>query len=279
MPRDQEDKAVAFRALHARAGAFVIPNPWDAGSARILAALGFEALATTSAGLAFSLGRRDAEGAVTRDEILANAGAIAAATHLPVSADLENGYADTPEGVATTIQMAAKAGLVGGSIEDATGDGRRPIYDLAQAVERVASAVAAARSLPFPFTLTARAENFLFGRPDLDDTIRRLQAFEAAGADVLFAPGLSSLDAIRTVCASVAKPVNVIMGLKGAAFSIDELAAAGVRRISVGSALSRAALGGLMRAAREIREHGTFTFATEAMSFADANELMAGKAG
>ena len=274
----QSEKAKRFQALHARPGAFVIPNPWDAGTARILASLGFEALTTTSAGLAFVLGRQDGAGVVSRDEALANAGAIVTATDLPVAADLENGYGDMPEMVAETIRLAGEvAGLVGGSIEDSTGDPRRPIYDLQHAVERVAAAVEAARSLPFPFVLVGRAENFLHGRADLDDTIRRLQAFEAVGADALYAPGLTRAEDIRTVCAAVSKPVNVVMGLKGASFSVDELAALGVRRISVGSALSRAALGAFLRAAREIREHGTFDFAKEAIPYSELNELMIGR--
>ncbi len=275
MGMSQTEKGERFRALHARPGAFVTPNPWDAGTARILSGLGFEALTTTSAGLAFTLGRRDGAGVVTRDEALANAKAIADATDLPVAADLENGYGDTPEAAAETIRLAGEAaGLVGGSIEDATGDPGRPVYDFDHAVERVAAAAEAARALPFPFVLVGRAENFLHGRPDLDDTIRRLQAFEGAGADALFAPGLTRAEDIRTVCASVTKPVNVIMGLKGASFSVAELAALGVRRISVGSALSRAALAAFVRAAREIRERGTFGFAEEAMPYAEANELM-----
>jgi 2-methylisocitrate lyase-like PEP mutase family enzyme len=273
----QHERATRFRALHARPDAFVIPNPWDAGTARLLAALGFEALATTSAGLAFALGRPDAAAALSRDEILANARAIVEATDLPVSADLESGFGETPEAVARTIHLAAQIGLVGGSVEDATYDPQQPIRALPEAVERVAAAVEAARSLPFPFTLTARAENFLVGRRDLDDTIRRLQAFEAAGADVLYAPGLPDLDAIRAVCASVSKPVNVVMGLKGRSFSVAELAAAGVRRISVGSSLCRAALGAFLRAAREIQDEGTFTFANDAIPFADINALMAAR--
>lgn len=277
MSASQHAKAERFRALHEGPGAFVIPNPWDIGTARILAGLGFEALATTSAGLAFSLGRRDAEGAVTRDEALAHARTIVEATPLPVSADLENGFGDDPEAAAETIRRAAAAGLVGGSIEDATGDPDRPIYAKAQAVERVAAAVEAARALPFPFTLTARAENFLYARRDLDDTIARLQAFEAAGADVLYAPGLRDIAAIRTLCQSVARPVNVVMGLAGAALSVEALSEAGVRRISVGSALSRAALGALLRAAREIREQGTFGFADEAASFADLAPFLRGR--
>jgi 2-methylisocitrate lyase-like PEP mutase family enzyme len=273
----QAEKAERFRALHAGPGAFVIPNPWDAGTARILAGLGFEALTTTSAGLAFALGRRDGAGVVTRDEALANAKAIADATDLPVAADLENGYGHTPAAAAETIRLAGEmAGLVGGSIEDATGDALHPIYDFQHAVERVAAAVEAARSLPFPFVLVGRSENFLHGRPDLDDTIRRLQAFEAAGADALYAPGLTKAEDIRTVCTSVSKPVNVVMGLKGASLSVAELAALGVRRISVGSALSRAAIGAFVQAAREIRERGTFAFAETAIPYADVNDLMAG---
>jgi 2-methylisocitrate lyase-like PEP mutase family enzyme len=277
MVPSQSDKARSFRALHERPGAFVIPNPWDVGTARILAGLGFEALATTSAGLAFALGRRDGEGAVSRDEALAHARAIVGATPLPVSADLENGFGDAPKTAAETIRLAADAGLVGASIEDATGDPDRPIYDASLAVERIAAAAEAARAMPFPFTLTARAENFLHGRPDLDDTIQRLQAFEAAGADVLYAPGLRDLDMIRTVCAAVTKPVNVIMGLGGAPFSVDQLAAAGVRRISLGSALARAALGTFLGAAREVKERGTFTFAEDAASFAEIQAFMPGR--
>jgi len=277
MGSSQAEKARLFRGLHERPGAFVIPNPWDAGTARILAGLGFEALATTSAGLAFTIGRRDSEGAVTRDEALTHARTIVQATPLPVSADLENGFGDAPEAAAETIRLAAGVGLVGGSIEDATGDSALPIYDFAHAVERIAAAVEAARSASFPFTLTARAENFLFGRPDLDDTIRRLQAFEAAGADVLYAPGLRDLEAIRTVCAAVSRPVNVVMGLSGASFSVEELAAAGVRRISLGSALARAALGAFLRGAREINDEGTFTFAGMAASFADLDPFMLGR--
>jgi 2-methylisocitrate lyase-like PEP mutase family enzyme len=270
----QAEKAKTFQALHTRPGAFVIPNPWDAGTARILTRLGFPALTTTSAGLAFVLGRRDGDGSVTRDDALANAKAIVDATDLPVAADLENGYGDAPDAAAETIRLAASVGLVGASIEDATGDPRNPIYDIAHAAERVAAAAEAAHALPFPFMFVARAENFLHGRPDIDDTVRRLQAFERAGADVLYAPGLTRAEHIRTVCSSVRKPVNVIMGLKGAAFSVSELATLGVKRISVGSALSRVALGAFMRAAQEIQERGTFTFADRALPFADANDLV-----
>jgi 2-methylisocitrate lyase-like PEP mutase family enzyme len=273
----QTEKTLAFRALHARPGAFVIPNPWDAGSALLLNAFGFEALATTSAGHAFALGRRDGDGGIGRAETLANARAIVEATHLPVSADLENGFGDEPEACAETIRAAAAVGLVGGSIEDASGDPAHPIYDFAHSVERVAAAVEAARSLPTPFVLTARAENFLHGRPDLEDTIRRLQAFEKAGAEVLYAPGLTKLEQIRTVCASVSRPVNVVMGLVGGSFSVQQLAEAGVKRISLGSSLARAALGALTRAAREIRENGTFSFAAEAIPFAEIDRQMRSK--
>lgn len=271
----QLEKARRFQALHARPQAFVIPNPWDAGTARILASLGFEALTTTSAGLAFTLGRPDGARMVSRDEALANARAVAEATDLPVAADLENGYGDAPETAAETIRLAGEtAGLVGGSIEDASGDPRRPIYDFQHAAERVAAAAQAARALPFPFMLVARAENFLHGRPDLDDTIRRLQAFEQAGADVLFAPGLTRAEDIRKVCAAVRKPVNFLAGYGGAAFSVDELEALGVRRISVGAALCRAALGAFVRAAREIRDRRTFGFAREAMPYAELSKLI-----
>ena len=263
-----------FRALHDRHGAFIIPNPWDAGTARLLTSLGFEALATTSAGLAFALGRADGEGAVSRHETLANGRAVVAATHLPVAADLENGFADAPADVAETIRLAADCGLVGGSIEDATGDASRPIYDFGHAVERVAAAAEAARALPFDFMFAARAENFLHGRPDLDDTIRRLQAFEKAGADLLYAPGLPDLRAIRTVCASVSRPVNVLLSRPG--LTVGELAAAGVKRVSLGSTLSRAALGGFVVAARELLDHGTAEFTRTALPYAELQALMQG---
>jgi 2-methylisocitrate lyase-like PEP mutase family enzyme len=269
----REQKYDAFWALHTRPGAFVIPNPWNAGSARILTALGFEALATTSAGYAFAVGRRDSAASITLDAILENAKEIVDATDLPVSGDLEDGFGRLPEMCATTIQLASEIGLVGGSIEDATGDSNEPIYEFQLSVERVAAAAAAARKCKF--VLTARAENFLHGRPDLHETIRRLQAFAEAGADVLYAPGLPSLEAIGEVCASVNKPVNVLMGLKGATFSVDELAAVGVKRISVGGSLARAALGAFVRAAREVKENGTFTYAAGALSHADATAYMA----
>ena len=267
-------RAEAFRQLHDRPGAFIVPNPWDAGSARLLESLGFEALATTSAGYAFSLGRPDAAAAVGREETLANVRAIVDATSLPVSADLENGFGDDPQACAETIRMAVAAGLVGGSIEDATGRPGDPIYPFALAVERVAAAVAAARALPFPFVLTARAENLITGRPDLTDTIRRLEAFAAAGADVLYAPGLTTRDAINSVVRAVApKPVNVVMGLSGATFSLAELGDLGVKRVSLGSSLARAALGALLRASREVRDSGTFTFSRDAMPYAELNAL------
>ncbi len=275
MTPSQSEKAERLKALHAGPGTFVIPNPWDAGTSRMLAALGFPALATTSAGLAFSVGRRDGDGGVTRDETLAHARAIVEATPLPVSGDLENGFGDDPAKVAETIRLAASVGLVGGSVEDATADPSRPLYEFAHAVERVAAAVAAARALPFPFALVARAENFLRGNPDLRDTIRRLEAFAAAGADVLYAPSLPDLDAVRAVCAAVhPKPVNVLAGGTRSAFTVANLAAAGVRRISVGSALNRASLGAFLRASREILEKGTFTFGEAAAPFAELNGFM-----
>ena len=269
---DQQDRYERFKALHEGGRAFVIPNPWDAGSARLLASLGFDALATTSAGYAFSRGRRDSFASLTRGEILYNAAEIVGATDLPVSADLEDGFGAAPEACAETIRLACGVGLVGGSIEDATGDPAAPIYAMSQAVERVRAAAEAARGRPF--LLTARAENFLWDRPDLDDTIERLRAFSAAGADVLYAPGLPSLEAIRTVCAAVDKPVNVVMGLKGPTYTVAELSDAGVRRISVGGSFARAALGALMRAAEEVRRAGTFTYARDAIPAGEITWLM-----
>jgi 2-methylisocitrate lyase-like PEP mutase family enzyme len=268
----RQQKYEAFKALHERTGAFIIPNPWNAGSAKILTALGFEALATTSAGYAFSIGQEDSTANLTRDGILQNAKEIVEATHLPVSADLQNGFGPSPETCSETIRMACAIGLAGGSIEDATGHPSVPIYDFQLAVERVEAAAETAQT--HHFLLTARAENFLHDRPNLEDTIRRLQSFAEAGADVLYAPGLPSLEAIREVCASVSKPVNVLMGLKGATFSIEELAAAGVKRISVGGSFARAALGAFVRAAREVKEKGTFTYATEAISHAEVSGYM-----
>ncbi|MBC8239228.1 MAG: isocitrate lyase/phosphoenolpyruvate mutase family protein [Alphaproteobacteria bacterium] len=271
MNLEQHRKAEAFATLHAGPEAFVIPNPWDIGTTKILTGMGFKALATTSAGYAFSRGHVD--GVVGRDEMLAHAAEIVAATPLPVSADLENGYDDSPEGVATTIRLAAGIGLVGASIEDFTGDRNAPIYEIGLAVERIEAAVAAAREQDFPFALTARAENFIRGRPDLDDTLKRLAAFEAAGADVLYAPGLPDLAAIRTVCQAVSKPVNVVMGLVGSEMTTAQLAEAGVRRISLGGVLARTALGAFMDAAREIQA-GNYTFIDNAASFADISAHM-----
>lgn len=259
------ERAAAFRVLHERPGAFIIPNPWDAGTAKLLASLGFEALATTSLGLANSLGRVDGAQAVTRTEVLENCRVIAEATPLPVNADLENCYADDPRAAAEMIRLAAGAGVVGGSIEDATGDPSRPIYDFTLAVERVQAAVEVARSLPVPFLLTARAENLLHGRLDLDDTIRRLQAFERAGADVLYAPGLRDLATIRAVVSAVAKPVNVVMSAADPAITAEQLAQAGVKRISVGGALSRLALAAFLKGAREMKDRGGFTWVRDAV--------------
>jgi 2-methylisocitrate lyase-like PEP mutase family enzyme len=270
----QVTRAEAFKKLHERTGIFVIPNPWDAGSAKMLAQLGFEALATTSAGLAFSMGRADGEGGITREEALNNAHDIIHATPLPVSADLENGYGDDAEACAETVLLAAKAGLAGCSIEDATGRADDPIYPYDLAVERIKAAVKATRTLPFPFLLTARAENLIHGRPDLKDTIRRLEAFADAGADVLYAPGLKTREEIDAVVRAVApRPVNVLMGLAQGDFSVDELAGLGVKRISLGSTLARVAYGSYLRAAEEIRQKGTFTFAAGTVTYATINQL------
>jgi 2-methylisocitrate lyase-like PEP mutase family enzyme len=258
----QAEKGAAFYALHHRPAAFLIPNPWDLGTVRVLAQLGFEALATTSAGFAFSIGKRD--GAPTRGEVLAHAAAILAATSLPVSADLENGFGDAPEDAAETIRLAAATGLAGGSIED-TPRGARTPYDIGHAADRIRAASEVVRGLPFRFTLTARAENFILGRPDLADTIRRLQAFQEAGADVLYAPGLISKDDIAAVVQSVDRPVNVLGGMGAAPLSLAELSALGVKRVSIGSGLARAAAGAFVRAAREMREQGTFRFTGDAV--------------
>ena len=273
----QAEKGRTFRALHEREAAFIIPNPWDIGSARILEHMGFEALATTSMGFAFSLGQLDTT--IGRDQMLAHVASIASATSLPVSADLENGYGDDRASVAETIRLAAVAGVVGGSIEDATGRADHPIFALDVAVERVRAAVAAARALPFPFTLTARAENYLHGRADLDDTIKRLRAYEEAGADVLYAPGLPSKEDIGAVVKALARPVNALMGLQGVVLSVAELSELGVRRISVGSALYRAAMGGCFRAAYEMRNEGTFGFAADAASSRDMSEIFRSRNG
>jgi 2-methylisocitrate lyase-like PEP mutase family enzyme len=267
----QLEKAHAFRALHAREGAFIIPNPYDAGTARLLAYLGFEALATTSAGASFSAGKPDY--GVSRDEMLAHVATIAGAVDLPVSGDLENGFGDAPEVAAETIRLAAQAGLVGGSIEDSTNREADPIYGIDEAAERVRAAAEAAHGMRFPITLTARAENYLHGRNDLADTIKRLQAYQEAGADVLYAPGITSKDEIATLVRAVDRPVNVLAGLSDATLNAAELAALGVKRISVGSALSRAALGAFFRAAHEMRDHGRFTFAKDAANGRELNRI------
>jgi 2-methylisocitrate lyase-like PEP mutase family enzyme len=267
----QAEKGTLFRALHHRDHAFIIPNPWDIGTARILAHMGFEALATTSMGFAFSIGKRDYH--VDRQDVLKHIAALSSATDLPASADLENGFGDAPEVAAETIRLAAAAGVVGGSIEDSTGRPGDPIYEIQFAVERVRAAVEAARALPFTFTLTARAENYLHGRPDLKDTIARLQAFQEAGADVLYAPGLTNREEITAVVSSVDRPVNVLMGSRGGKFSLAELSRIGAKRISVGSALARTALGAFLRAAREMKEQGTFTFGDQAVNPKEINAM------
>jgi len=274
MTQNQIDKANRFRALHEGSGTFVIANAWDAGSARILAGLGFSALATSSGANAGVLGRRD--GSVTRDEALAHARAIVDATNLPVSADLEKCFGDAPEIAAETIRLAAATGLVGGSIEDATGDPQKPLFDFGHATDRVAAAVEAAHKLEFPFTLTARTENFLRGNPDLDDTIRRLVAFQEAGADVLMAPGLPDLAAVRTVCAALSRPFNFMVGIKGRSFSVAEVAAAGVKRISLATSLYRAAMSGLLHAAREAKDQGTFGYVDAVIATPELNAFLHG---
>ncbi|MCB1341840.1 MAG: isocitrate lyase/phosphoenolpyruvate mutase family protein [Pseudooceanicola sp.] len=272
MTDTQRAKFEQFRAMHWDKGAFVMPNPWDAGTARILTQMGFQALATTSAGYAFSVGKRDSHAGLTRAEILANARAIVEATHLPVSADLEDGFGTEPAICAETIDLAVDAGLVGGSIEDATGHPHAPIFETVLAAERIAAAADATRGKPF--LLTARAENYLWGRHDLSDTIARLQAYSEAGAHVLYAPGLSDLNDIRTLCREVDKPVNVVMGLVGPTFTVAELAEAGVKRISVGGSFARAALGAMMRAAEEVLEHGTFKYAKDAARAGTITDMM-----
>ncbi|WP_372572549.1 isocitrate lyase/PEP mutase family protein [Ruegeria jejuensis] len=269
---NQTEKYQRLRALHTSGETFVIPNAWDSGSALLLASLGFEALATTSAGYAFSVGKRDSSTGLSRDEILENAAQIVAVTDLPVSGDLEDGFGASPAACAKTIEVASQIGLVGGTIEDATGDPDAPIYEMSHAVERITAAVEASRDRNF--LLTARAENFICGRPDLVDTIRRLQAFEEAGADVLYAPGLPDLEAIRTVCRAVSKPVNVVMGLSSLTCSVADLSEAGVARISVGGSFARAAIGAVMRAAREVQQHGTFTYAKDAIPDATIRQIM-----
>jgi 2-methylisocitrate lyase-like PEP mutase family enzyme len=270
--KTQAQKAEAFRALHERPRAFIIPNPWDVGTARMLAKLGFEALATTSAGYAFSAGVQDNR--VGRDRMLAHVAEIVAATDLPVSADLENGFGDDPKTVAETIRLAAATGLAGGSIEDAIDRPGEKCYDLGLATERIRAAVEAKNALAFPFTLTARAENYLVGIPDLKDTIRRLQAYQEAGADVLYAPCITTREEIAAIVASVDRPVNFLMGTQPQRFTLDELGELGVRRVSVGSALALAALGAFLRAAREMAATGTFTYTQEAAGFSEVSKLL-----
>jgi 2-methylisocitrate lyase-like PEP mutase family enzyme len=267
----QAEKGRAFRALHERDHAFIIPNPWDVGSARLLALAGFEALATTSAGYAFSVGKTDNN--IGRDEMVAHVASIAHATNLPVNADLENGYGDLPEQAAETIRLAALAGACGGSIEDASGNADHPIYDMAHAADRIRAAAETVRALPFTFTLTARAENYLHGRVDLNDTIKRLQAYQEAGANVLYAPGLASKEDISAVVSSVNRPVNLLAGLQNAPLTLADLSALGVKRVSIGSVLSRTAYGAVIRAANEMRERGAFTFADQAISFRDLTAM------
>jgi 2-methylisocitrate lyase-like PEP mutase family enzyme len=268
----QAEKAEAFRALHARRDAFIIPNPWDVGTARMLAKLGFEALATTSAGFAFSAGLLDNQ--VGREKMLAHVAAIASATDLPVSADLENGFGDDPKTVAETVRLAAETGIAGGSIEDSIDRPVEKVYDIGHATERIRAAVEAKRALPYPFMLTARAENFLVGIPDLKDTIKRLQAYQEAGADVLYAPCITTREEITAIVKSVDRPVNFLMGTQPQRFTLEELSEMGVRRVSVGSALSAAALGAFLRAAREMRTTGTFTFTQEAAGFGEISKLL-----
>ena len=270
MPITQHEKATRFRALHDRT--FVIPNPWDVGSSLMLVGLGFQALATSSAASACAMGRRD--GGLTREQALEHARTIVDATQVPVSADLENGFGDAPEIVAETVRLAAAAGLVGCTIEDTTGKPDRPLYDDQLAAERIVAAVEAARRLPFPFMLTARAHNLLFANASLDATIKRLQAFEEAGADVLFAPGLPTIAAVQSLCAGVSKPVNFMAGIKGKSFPVAELSAAGVRRISLATSLYRAAMTGFLEAAREVNDAGTFTFIDRGVATGDLLALM-----
>jgi 2-methylisocitrate lyase-like PEP mutase family enzyme len=272
MSNNQADKGARFRALHESPGTFVIPNPWDVASARLLAGMGFKALATSSAASAVAMGKRD--GKLTRDEALAHAEVIVNATNLPVSADLESGFGDAPETVAETVRLAGAAGLVGCTIEDSTRNPDQPLYDFSFAVERIVAAVEAARSLPFPFLLTARAHNLLFANPSLDETIARLQAFEKAGADVLFAPGLPDLASVRQVCSALSKPFNFMVGIKGKSFSVGDLAAAGVKRISLATSLYRAAMTGLYNAARAVTDEGNFDFIEHSLNTSDLIEVM-----
>ena len=272
MSLSQSEKAHRFRALHEQPGTFVLPNPWDVGSARVLAGLGFEALATSSAASAAAMGRRDGE--LSREQALAHAGMIVDATELPVSADLEKGFGDRPEVVAETVRLVAEAGVVGCTIEDTTGNPKAPLFDTVLAEERIAAATEAAHALPFPFMLTARAHNLLYPNASLHDTIARLQAFERVGADVLFAPGLGDVAAVQAVCDAVSKPVNFMVGIKGKSFPVGELAAAGVKRISLATSLYRAAMTGLLNAARQVMDEGRFSFVDSCVTTADLNQIM-----
>jgi 2-methylisocitrate lyase-like PEP mutase family enzyme len=274
-PAEAKKRGELFREMHRTTEILVLPNPWDVGSARLLANVGFRALATTSAGLAFSLGRRDGDGAVSREETFEHVQALVAATPLPVSADLENGFGESPEAVAATIRQAGTVGLAGASIEDATYRQQYPILERSLAVERICAAVEAARSLPYPFTLTARSENFIRGRPDLDDTLWRLQAFEEAGADVLYAPGLPDESALRLACRSVSKPFNYVAGVGPTRFSLQRLKEIGVKRVSIGTSFARTALTALVRAAREVAQHGTFQYLEGAYTVSEMNDLIA----
>ena len=269
----QAEKGRTFAELHKRADAFIIPNFWDVGSARLLAHLGFQALATSSAGYAFSLGKADRT--VGRDGTLSHATAVAAATNLPISIDLENGFGDAPAVVAETIRLAAATGAVGGSIEDSTGRADEPLYERTLAVARIQAAADAVHHLPFPFTLTARAENYLVGKPDLKDTIERLQLYQEAGANVLYAPGVANKSDIATLVSSLDRPVNVLMGMQGVTLTVADLSAIGVKRISVGSGLARCALGAFLRAAEEMRDHGTFSFGENAANSRMINSIFA----
>lgn len=269
---ENRQKLNHFARLHHSTRAFLMPNAWDAGTARILEGLGFQALATTSAGLAFSMGIRDSSGCLSRSQVLDNARSIVEATNLPISADLEDGFGASPESCAQTVRQAVEIGLCGGAIEDATGDPDNPIYELEHAVDRIRAAVSARSGSGF--LITARAENFIYGRPDPNDTIRRLQAFEEAGADVVYAPGLPNIGTVREVCNSVSVPVNVVVGLSATSYTVNDLSAAGVSRISTGGSLARAALGEVIRSARELKDCGTYGYSQKAISDADAAHQM-----
>jgi 2-methylisocitrate lyase-like PEP mutase family enzyme len=273
--KEQSEKSREFTELHQKGNCFVIPNPWDIGSAKLLQHLGFKALASSSAGFAFSQGKSDLS--ISAAQMFAHLEALSAATDLPLSADLQNGWGEAPAQVAQTILDAAGTGIVGGSIEDASGEAGGPVYEIGLASERIRSAAEAARTLGFKFTLTARAENYLYGRPDIKDTIRRLQAYQEAGADVLFAPGVQSKEDIRSIVQSIDRPLNVLAGVQGMQLTVAELRELGVTRISLGGSLARAAYGELMRAAREVQESGSFGYADEAISAKDINGILSSR--